>query len=231
MIKMVVFDMAGTTVDEQNVVYKTLQQAINKGGVSVTLEEVLAEGGGKEKKAAITDIVGKFAPGTDAEVIDAMFAGFLTELDAAYNDLDVIPVEGAVSVFATLMDNGIRVVLNTGYNRETAEKLLGKLGWEQDVHYDLLVTASDVEKARPFPDMILRAMELAGLTDPAMVLKIGDSGIDIEEGIQAGCGLTVGITTGAQTREQLQAAGPDFIIDALMELLDIVEEADNRETA
>lgn len=229
MIKMVVFDMAGTTVDEQNVVYKTLHQAINNGGVSVTLEEVLAEGAGKEKKAAITDTVGKFAPGTDAEVIDAMFAGFLTELDAAYNDLDVIPVEGAVAVFETLMDNGIRVVLNTGYNRETAEKLVGKLGWEPDVHFDLLVTASDVDRARPFPDMILHAMELVGLKDAATVLKIGDSGIDIEEGKQAGCGITVGITTGAQTREQLAAAGPDFIIDALMELLDIVEEADNRE--
>ena len=32
MIRMVVFDMAGTTVDENNVVYKTLQKTINAAG-------------------------------------------------------------------------------------------------------------------------------------------------------------------------------------------------------
>ena len=29
MIKLVVFDMAGTTINEDNVVYKTLQKAVN----------------------------------------------------------------------------------------------------------------------------------------------------------------------------------------------------------
>ena len=47
MIKMVVFDMAGTTVNENNVVYKTLQKAINEAGYNFTLEKVLAEGAGK----------------------------------------------------------------------------------------------------------------------------------------------------------------------------------------
>ena len=57
MIRMVVFDMAGTTVDEDNVVYKTLQSEINKAGFSFSLEQVLAEGAGKEKRQAIKDIL------------------------------------------------------------------------------------------------------------------------------------------------------------------------------
>ena len=76
MIKLVVFDMAGTTVDEQNVVYKTLQKAINHGGIPVTLEDVLETGAGKEKKAAIIDIAGLPAPGQTAETIDSIFAYF-----------------------------------------------------------------------------------------------------------------------------------------------------------
>jgi beta-phosphoglucomutase-like phosphatase (HAD superfamily) len=56
-IKMVVFDMAGTTVDEDNVVYKTLQEAIVKHSISVTLDEVLSYGAGKEKLQAIMDIL------------------------------------------------------------------------------------------------------------------------------------------------------------------------------
>ena len=53
-IKMVVFDMAGTTVDEDNVVYKTLQEAIVKHSIPVTLEEVLSHGAGKEKQNSHT---------------------------------------------------------------------------------------------------------------------------------------------------------------------------------
>ena len=46
---MVVFDMAGTTIDEDNVVYKTLQQSIELAGYPCSLEQVLAEGAGREK--------------------------------------------------------------------------------------------------------------------------------------------------------------------------------------
>jgi phosphoglycolate phosphatase-like HAD superfamily hydrolase len=55
------------------------------------------------------------------------------------------------------------------------------------------------------------------------VIKIGDSTIDIEEGQKAGCGLNIGITGGAQTREQLEQQGPDYVIDKLSELIHIIE--------
>lgn len=218
MIQLVVFDMADTVVNEQNVVYKTLQKAINQAGVPVTLEQVLHLGAGKEKRAAIVDILAVHSPGQSEESIERMFRYFLVELEKAYDNLEVIPVEGAEEVFRILMQHGVRVVLNTGYNRETAEGLISKLGWLQGEDFDELVTASDVLHARPLPDMILHAMFLTGIDNEKEVLKIGDSGIDIEEGKNAGCGLTVGITTGAQTREQLALASPDYIIDSLREL-------------
>jgi len=48
-IKMVVFDMAGTTVNEDNMVYKTLRTAINEAGFDFTLDQVLEQGAGNEK--------------------------------------------------------------------------------------------------------------------------------------------------------------------------------------
>lgn len=222
MINLVVFDMAGTVVDEQNVVYKTLQKSINHAGIPVTLEQVLADGAGKEKKKAITDIVAIHAPGQTQEAIESMYRYFLEELEKAYDELDVIPIKGAEQVFEYLIDYGVYVALNTGYNRETAEKLIKKLGWVIGEDFDELITASDVEHARPEPDMIMLAMERTGITEAKEVLKIGDSAIDIEEGKNAGCGMTVGITTGAQTRSQLEAAVPDHIIDSLQELIGLI---------
>ena len=221
MIKLIVFDMAGTVVNENNVVYKTVMRAVNEGGVSVDLPQVLADGAGKEKLQAITDIVHKYDSSKSDEAIKAMYQRFLILLDEAYKDLDVSPIDGAVELFEKLRKEGILVVLNTGYNRATAEKLIMKLGWVKGVHFDDLVTASDVTKTRPHPDMILKAMEIFGIKESAYVIKVGDSIIDIEEGKNARCGITVGTTTGAHTEEQLASAHPDYIIHGLSELVGI----------
>ena len=57
MIKLFVFDMAGTSVDEDNLVYKTIRKAIAEAGHEVSLETVLEFAAGKEKLQAITDVL------------------------------------------------------------------------------------------------------------------------------------------------------------------------------
>ena len=57
MFELVVFDMAGTTVDERNVVYQTVRHAINAAGYAVTQEQVQAVGAGQEKSQAIRDVL------------------------------------------------------------------------------------------------------------------------------------------------------------------------------
>ncbi len=57
MIKLVVFDMAGTTVDEDNVVYKTVRAAINAAGYLFSQDQVQQAGAGKEKSQAIRDVL------------------------------------------------------------------------------------------------------------------------------------------------------------------------------
>ncbi|MDN3581698.1 phosphonatase-like hydrolase [Mucilaginibacter flavus] len=223
MIKMVVFDMAGTTIDENNVVYKTLQKAINEAGFNFTLDEVLAQGAGKEKFQAIKSILATYADNTDEQLASDIYSKFVVYLRDAYASIEVFPQNNAVTLFDALSEKGILTVLNTGYNKETAESLIDKLGWEKGHTFDGLVTATDVDKNRPNPDMIWLAMEQFGITDASEVVKVGDSIIDIEEGQNAGCGISVGITTGAHTRAQLESANPEAIIDDLLELLPLLD--------
>lgn len=217
-IKMVVFDMAGTTVDEQNVVYKTLHKALNAHGVAVDLNTVLKVGAGKEKHQAIKDVLVEFKPNKLGES-EAIFEEFKRMLDEAYENLEVKPIKGVENVLLNLRQKGIIVVLNTGYNRQVAEKLLEKLAWDKNIHYDMLLTASDVEKGRPHPEMIQKAMEAFNITNARFVLKAGDSAIDIEEGKNANCGVTIGVLSGAQTKEQLESQKPDYILLSLSELV------------
>jgi phosphonatase-like hydrolase len=223
MIKMIVFDMAGTTVNENNIVYKTLQRAINERGFEVSLDQVMAEGAGKEKLQAIKSILAVYANNQDEKLAGEIYQSFLVQLENAYKTFDIQPHENAKELFEQLKIRNIRVVLNTGYNRETAESLLKKLGWEKGIEFDSLVTASDVQNNRPEPDMIQFAMREFEIRDPAEVVKVGDSAIDIEEGKNAGCALNIGITTGAHTHEQLRSAKPDYIIDNLMDLLPLLD--------
>ncbi len=214
--------MAGTTIDEQNVVYKTVLRAIQRAGFSATLDAVLFYAAGKEKFQAIYDVL-EYLKGEppENELARDIFEDFEVLLQSAYSHLTPYPMPGSTMVFNELRTKGIKIVLNTGYNRTVAEELLEKLNWKQGLQYDLLVTASDVERGRPHPDMILQAMQHLGITDPKQVAKIGDSIVDIQEGINAGCGISAGITTGAQSREQLYLANPTHVFDHLDEILSI----------
>ncbi|MDC6383822.1 phosphonatase-like hydrolase [Flagellimonas taeanensis] len=219
-IKLAVFDMAGTTVNEDNVVYKTVKKALAKSGVEVTLDTVLEFGAGKEKFKAISDILEETQTnGVDAK---AVFEDFKVMLREAYENLEVTSYDGVEELFGVLRAHGVKVVLNTGYDRKTAQSLLDKLGWIVGLQIDGLITADDVEKGRPSSEMIDKAMEMFRITDSEQVLKAGDSVIDIEEGKNANCGITVGVLTGAQTREQLETADPTMILDSLSELAKVL---------
>ena len=219
---MVVFDMAGTTVNENMLVYKTLQKAILEAGFAVTLEQVLAEGAGMEKLDALRAILTKYTDNRDENLIHDIYHHFIDGLEKAYDDNEIFPQDNAVALFRALREKRVRVVLNTGYNRQTAQSLIAKLGWIQGETFDDLVTATDVRQSRPHPDMIELAMQRAGITDAREVAKVGDSVIDIQEGINAGASLNIGITTGAHSRQQLGSANPSYIVDNLIEILPLI---------
>ncbi|SHM39433.1 phosphonatase-like hydrolase [Flavobacterium saccharophilum] len=219
-IEMVVFDMAGTTINEQNIVYKSLHKAINKFGIEVSLELVLSLGAGKEKHQAIKDIL-KHINNTDSNTSNLIFEYFKEILDQEYLSAKVLPIEGVENVLQNLKKDGVKVVLNTGYSSHVANTLLEKLNWKKDNQFDALITADDVVLGRPFPDMIHKAMQLFAITDASKVLKAGDSAIDIEEGKNAKCGITIGVLSGAQTRSQLEEAKPDYILESLASLYSI----------
>ncbi len=222
MIQLVVFDMAGTTVDEDNVVYKTVRAAINAAGYSFTQEQVQKEGAGKEKSQAIRDVLALDGRTHSDEEVAVIFGDFKNRLQAAYATLEVREQAGASETFAKLRKHGIKVVLNTGYDRTTAESLVAKIGWTLGKDIDGLVTADDVRNGRPAPDMIWLAMQQTGVKSSRCVAKIGDSAIDVEEGKNAGCGMTFGVTTGAQTESELRSAAPTHIVNSLGEMCELI---------
>lgn len=222
-IKMVVFDMAGTVVDEQNIVYKTLHQAMLNAQYTLSLNDVLKDGAGKEKLKAIQDLMTQIDGELNVEKSLEIHTAFKIMLDENYANMKIKEQPNASEIFAWLKKNTIKVALNTGYSAEIANLLLQKLNWQVGRDIDALVTADDAKNHRPAPDMILKAAEVLNI-DPTLSVKVGDSAIDIHEGKNAHCCLNIGVTTGAQTRTQLLEANPNFVIDNLMELKEIIQD-------
>lgn len=230
-IKLCVFDMAGTTIDEDNLVYKTVRDAINealkragKSNKQVNLELCLEYGAGKEKRNAIHDILNTLDLSNNGieSLTDNAFAAFKDTLAIAYNKHTLSEFEGMSELFEQLKASGRNVVLNTGYDAKTANKILTILEWSVGDQIDALVTADDVDNGRPNPDMITLAMKQFNIDNSQQVLKAGDSGIDIEEGKNAGCGLVLGVLSGAQNEQQLVKYSPDAVLDKLTDLKDII---------
>lgn len=230
-IRLCVFDMAGTTVDEGNLVYKTvchvINEALNSAGKSdkqVSLELCLEYGAGKEKRNAIRDILNRLDL-SDADIeslTDTVFAAFKVNLATAYSKDTLSEFEGMSELFEQLKASGRKVVLNTGYDAKTANKILTILGWSVGNQVDALITADDVVNGRPSPDMITLAMKQFGIDSSQQVLKAGDSGIDIEEGKNAGCGLVIGVLSGAQNEQQLVKYSPNAVLDKLTDLKELI---------
>ena len=101
-ISMVVFDMAGTSVDEGNVVYHTLHKAIEKKCPSITFEDVLKWGAGKEKLQAIRETLAATHIQLNEETIQEIFKDFLDLLDKAYENLIVVPTKNTERLFKEL---------------------------------------------------------------------------------------------------------------------------------
>jgi phosphonatase-like hydrolase len=230
-IKLCVFDMAGTTVNEDNLVYKTVRDAINKAlsdddkaDKEVDLDICLEFGAGKEKRQAINDILNELGIAEDdvKTLTDTAFTVFKASLAEAYTADTLTAFDGMLAFFDKLKASGRTVVLNTGYDAKTANKILTILGWSVGREIDALITADDVVNGRPAPDMITLAMDKFDIENAQQVLKAGDSGIDIEEGKNANCGLCIGVLTGAQTKAQLEKSSPDIVLDKLTDLAQLI---------
>ncbi|MEJ7644413.1 MAG: HAD hydrolase-like protein [Chryseolinea sp.] len=225
-IELVVFDLAGTTVKDNQDVHRILQQALAAHDVSVTLEDA-NEVMGIPKPIAIGQLLRRKYNGSRpitinwiAEIHDI----FVEKMINFYRtDEGVGEKDGVAETFRRLKEKDLKVIVDTGFDRQITNPLLERMGWAKLNLIDGSVTSDEVERGRPHPDLIYRAMELTNIKDSRNVAKVGDTVSDIEEGKSAGCGLVVAVTTGAFTHNALADAGPTHLIENIRELIGILE--------
>jgi phosphonatase-like hydrolase len=223
-IKLVVFDLAGTTIHDNQDVHRILQGALNKFDVTISLDEA-NEVMGIPKPFAIKSLVSHQRPGWNAsqEWIQEVHAVFVEDMIRFYqSDPTVSEKAGVSDTFQRLQEKGIQIAVNTGFDRAITGALLERVGWRQNGLIDVSVTSDEVPRGRPFPDMIFKAMALTHVFEPQLVAKVGDTQSDMEEGTAAGCSFVIGITSGAFSRERLLQTPHTHLIDTIPEVIDVL---------
>jgi phosphonatase-like hydrolase len=160
------------------------------------------------------------------DLVNEIHVAFKQNLISFYESaIDLKPQTGAEQVFLWLRMHNIKVALNTGFPSSVTDIILQRLGWKNGDLIDQVISGDEVEEGRPAPFMINELMKRLGVENASEVVKVGDTEVDISEGRNARCGIVASVTTGACNRKQLEACGPDYVIDDLREIQVIIEKS------
>jgi len=253
-VKLVVFDLAGTVLDYgSRAPAEAFVELFKRHGVSISVEQARGPMGMDKKDhiralAKTPDVAERWRAANFRDCSE-------NDIDRLYNEfiplqLECLPkhnklIPGALESAEWLKERGVVVAVTTGYNREMMELTLEAAAL-QGFKPDAAFCASDLAGGRPAPWMIFRCMEQTGVYPVDSVVKIGDTIVDIEDGVNAGV-WSVGVTSTGNmlglkedeieklsydallektehAAEAMRAAGADYVIDGVHLVPVLVEE-------
>lgn len=222
MIRLAVFDIAGTTLYDGDGVNRAFREAMLSQGITVDPERVKLVMG-LPKMLAIRELLFEQSIQLEDPRVHDIHSVFVEKMLHYYrHDPEVRPIEGTETVFTELKQAGLTIALNSGFTRDIVEAILTRLGWQHSGLIDTSICSDEVARGRPFPDMIQTLQERCDVADPQEIAKIGDTQADLEEGAQARCRFNIGVTTGSYTREQLLAFPHTHIVDSVRDVPAII---------
>ena len=217
-LKLVVFDMAGTTVKDNGQVVNAFTSALSEQDIQFT-SEMLNSVRGSSKRQAIEQFIPQ---GADrARRAELAYASFREHLAERYRTEGVEPITGAERIFQWLKEQGVSVALNTGFDREMTELLLAALNWEEGAMIDAVVCGDDVKQGRPAPYLIFHAMETTGVTGVQQVANVGDTVLDLQAGHNAGVRWNIGVLSGAHDWEAMARAPHTHVLQSVADLFNL----------
>lgn len=211
---LVIFDMDGTILDTITDITNSINYTFNHyklGTVSQTkVKAALGNGGAR--------LVNDLLPNQKIKNIDEIIAFYLayyTENNNTYTK----PYKGIVEVLEQLKPNyKLAVVSNKSDHlvKVLNEDLFKGL-------FDIAIGEQDGLAIKPDPDMINHVLDALEIK-PKDAIFIGDSEVDILTGKNAKLPV-IAVTWGFRTKNELIKYQPEYIIDNVIDMLDIIKKA------
>jgi HAD superfamily hydrolase (TIGR01509 family) len=201
----VLFDVDGTLVDTNYLHAVTWAEAFRSCGYQVAtsrLHHLIGQGSDR-----LVDSVLGHDDQRVADAHDDFYAPHLHHLRA---------FDRAAELLRTISSRGARVVLATSASERDAHYLVDAIGAGDVI--DTVTTSGDAEQSKPAPDILLAALDNAGL-EAADCVFVGDTVWDIKAAGKVGMPCICVLTGGIDERE-LREAGAVEVYENVAELGD-----------
>jgi HAD superfamily hydrolase (TIGR01509 family) len=207
----IAFDLDGTLVDTVGTRIDGWLEAFAAEGIPASREQVAPMIGmdGKRLAREVAEAGGRALDGDQLERLDKAAGAAFDRLNLAPR-----PLPGFPALLAAIEAAGVRWVIATSSRAEQVRRSVEALGLGSP---PTIVDGSQVQHAKPAPDLLLLAAERLGVA-PAECWAIGDSTWDMRAAVAAGI-AGVGVLAGAAVdRAALEEAGAALVVETLDEL-------------
>ena len=252
MIKACIFDLGGTIVDRYSITpLKSLIKTFKNHDINIH-KDLIFKDMGISKKIHIGNILedkyvyrswyDRYERNPNYNDVIKLHEEFKIIQLKESKKINIIPE--TYNMFRYLGANNIKIGCTTGFDYDNA-KLICNVIKNNIFELDSIVSSTCVDNSRPYSDMINKNMKNMEIDNPKNIIKIDDTNIGIEEGKNAGT-WTVGVARWStnmkvlpheinilnndiiderieKSKEKLKQSQPDFIIETLDELPNIIE--------
>jgi HAD superfamily hydrolase (TIGR01509 family) len=210
----VIFDLDGTLVDTVETRIAAWLRTFEEQGIAADRKHVatLIGSDGRRMARIVAEAAGVPVDADRAEAIDRRSGEIYSELNTNPN-----PLPGVIELLRALDERRLQWAIATSSRQEQVGVSIDALKLERR---PTIVDGSQVENAKPAPDLLLAAARKLGVK-PSRSWYVGDSIWDVQAARAAGM-QAIGVTSGSATAGDLEEAGAQLIVNDLTELIPLV---------
>jgi phosphoglycolate phosphatase/pyrophosphatase PpaX len=211
-LKHICFDLDGTIIDSNLTIYRSTLATLRSLNINIEIDA-------DEFRGRIGHHFTDIFEAMNIPVTD--FEEFIKVYKKKYFDFisDSVVFEGVPEILEYLMQKGILISLLTTKAQDQADRIIEHFGLKK--YFSIVMGRRDGIPHKPSPVplfLICKSLQV----NPGETLMLGDTELDIECGKNANA-KTCAIMHGYRTLEELERLYPDFIIESMSELRNIIE--------
>lgn len=208
-IDTLLFDLDGTLINTNDLIISSFLH---------TLEHYFP---GKYSREKVIEFIGPplvdSFKGIDAERVEEMITMY-REHNLSNHDLLVKEYEGVFETIERLHKEGFKLAVVTTKMKSTAIRGLEVTGLDR--FFEVIVAIDDVEKVKPDPEPLEKAMKALGSSAETTIM-VGDSQYDILGGKNTGT-ATAAVAWSIKGEAFIRSFEPDYVLEDMRDLLKIV---------
>ena len=212
--KAILFNMDGVLIESEFLMRHASIQALAEWGIEAKHED-FREFTGMGEDMFVGGVAQKYGHTYTYDMKDRAYDYF----GAQVKELAHVP-EGVKEMLMALHEKGLVMAVCSAADLRKVRYNIQAIGVDESI-FSALVTGSDVERKKPFPDIYLKGAQLIGM-DPKDCLVVEDAVSGIKAAHAAGMDA-VGVPTTFSKEELETRVHPEYMLNEIKELTNLFE--------